>query len=175
MGWPDIAKAAAKVTSVPGRMEIIAGRKGMPAVIVDYAHKPDALRRALEAVRPLAQKNGGKLWVVFGCGGNRDALKRPLMGRIAAELADGVVVTDDNPRFEDAAAIRAQVMAGAKAVGAMVVREIGDRKKAIEETIAGAGPHDVILVAGKGHEEGQIVGGETLPFDDRVVVRGVVG
>ena len=179
LDWAKVAKSAARLSSVPGRMEIVPGqnpsKSGQPAVIVDYAHKPDALARALMAVKPLAEKAGGKLWVVFGCGGNRDAGKRPMMGRIAAEIADVVVVTDDNPRFEDAAEIRKQVVAGVTAGGATQWSEQGDRRKAIVDTVAAAGPRDVILVAGKGHEDGQIVGNETLPFDDRVVVREVLG
>ncbi|MFZ2587900.1 MAG: UDP-N-acetylmuramoyl-L-alanyl-D-glutamate--2,6-diaminopimelate ligase [Alphaproteobacteria bacterium] len=180
LGWRDVAKAATMVRGVPGRMELVAplrpegfaGRQ-FPSVIVDYAHKPDALQRVLEAARPLATKSGGKLWVVFGCGGNRDATKRPLMGGIAARLADEVIVTDDNPRFEDAGAVRAAVVAGA--VGSARVREMGDRRKAIEAALDEAKPHDVIIVAGKGHEDGQIVNGVTLPFDDRMVVREVLG
>lgn len=177
LAWKDIAQAAGRITSVPGRMEIIrnqergTGNQGRaaPAVVVDYAHKPDALRRALESLRPVV-KPGGKLWVVFGCGGNRDATKRPMMGKIAADLADVVVVTDDNPRKEDASEIRRQVMAG---VGAGA-REVGDRAAAIAAAIGEAGADDVVLVAGKGHEAGQIVGAEVLPFDDRDVARRVL-
>ncbi len=142
-------------------------------MVVYYAHKPDALQRALESLRPVV-KNGGKLRVVFGCGGNRDATKRPIMGRIAAQLADEVYVTDDNPRKEDAAAIRAQVMVGVKEAGGLV-REFDDRKLAIAAAITDAGVDDVVLIAGKGHESGQIVGDVTLPFDDRVVAREVLG
>lgn len=177
--WKEVAAAAARVTAVPGRMEIIGtGHKEQgtrPGVVVDYAHKPDALQRALEALRP-SVKGNGKLRVVFGCGGNRDATKRPIMGRIAAELADVVYVTDDNPRKEDAAKIRAEVLAGTRHEdrGTRVV-EIGDRRAAIEAAIGEAGPEDVVLVAGKGHEDGQIVGDEVLPFDDRDVVREVLG
>ncbi|HEX2859366.1 MAG TPA: UDP-N-acetylmuramoyl-L-alanyl-D-glutamate--2,6-diaminopimelate ligase [Alphaproteobacteria bacterium] len=167
--WKQLAKAAAHVTSVPGRMELTA-IKNKPTVVVDYAHKPDALQRALESLRPITS---GKLWVVFGCGGNRDATKRPMMGAIAAKLADEVIVTDDNPRFENAADIRKAVLAGAG--GAQnFIRDIGDRQKAIAYAIENAKPNDVILVAGKGHEDGQIVQGETLPFDDRLVVREIL-
>ncbi|MBI1308863.1 MAG: UDP-N-acetylmuramoyl-L-alanyl-D-glutamate--2,6-diaminopimelate ligase [Proteobacteria bacterium] len=176
--WGKVRKAAEAVTSVPGRMEMIGTRNEergtrQPGVVVDYAHKPDALRKALEALRPLV-KGKGKLVVVFGCGGNRDALKRPVMGKISAELADVIYVTDDNPRREEAAPIRAAIVEGVKAGGG-TAKNIGDRKKAIAEAIAGAGPDDVVLVAGKGHEQGQIVGDEVLPFDDRVVVREVLG
>lgn len=178
MAWKDVAKVAAQVTAVPGRMEIIGTRheeRGTrkPGVVVDYAHKPDALQRALEALRP-SVKGNGKLRVVFGCGGNRDATKRPIMGRIAAELADVVYVTDDNPRKEKAADIRAEVVAGVKA-GGKVPFDIGDRRAAIAAAIGEAGPEDVILVAGKGHEDGQIVGDTVLPFDDRKVVREILG
>jgi UDP-N-acetylmuramoyl-L-alanyl-D-glutamate--2,6-diaminopimelate ligase len=171
MAWQDLAKVAGRVGNVPGRMEVIPSKAGQPAVVVDYAHKPDALERALQSLRPLV-KGKGKLVAVFGCGGNRDALKRPLMGGIAARLADVTYVTDDNPRREDAADIRRQVLAGA--TGGGVVKEVGDRHAAIEAAIGGAGPDDVVLVAGKGHEPGQIVGGETLPFDDRLVCADVL-
>ena len=135
---------------------------GAPA-FVDYAHKPEALAKALEALRPHTR---ARLVVVFGCGGDRDAGKRPLMGEIAARLADVVVVTDDNPRTEDAAAIRAAVLAGAP--GAV---EIGDREAAIRSAFGGLGEGDTLLVAGKGHETYQIVGDRTLPFDDAEVLR----
>lgn len=171
--WAEVAKAAAGVGAVPGRMEVVASKSPQPGVVVDYAHKPDALRRALESLRPVV-KEGGKLRVVFGCGGNRDALKRPLMGRIAAELADAVYVTDDNPRKEDPAEIRAQVVAGVKAGGGVAL-EIGDRREAMAAALGDAGPNDVVLVAGKGHEAGQIVGETVLPFDDRVVARELLG
>jgi UDP-N-acetylmuramoyl-L-alanyl-D-glutamate--2,6-diaminopimelate ligase len=164
--WKQLAKAVEKITSVPGRMELTAV-KNKPTVVVDYAHKPDALQRALESLKAITS---GKLWVVFGCGGNRDATKRPIMGEIAAKLADEVIVTDDNPRKENAAAIRKTVMEGVTRGGGKG-RDVGDRKKAIEYAISKAKPEDVILVAGKGHEEGQIVGNDVLPFDDRVVVR----
>jgi UDP-N-acetylmuramoyl-L-alanyl-D-glutamate--2,6-diaminopimelate ligase len=130
-------------------------------VFVDYAHKPDALEKALEALRPYAKRN---LVVVFGCGGDRDKGKRPLMGAIAAKGADRVVVTDDNPRSENPADIRAAILAGAP--GAANIREIGDRREAIHRAIAGLEQGDVLLIAGKGHEVGQIVGGKTLPFSD---------
>ncbi len=169
--WPRLAAAASLVTGVPGRMELIraGGAAHAPAVVVDYAHKPDALEKALRALRPLVPQ-GGKLHVVFGCGGDRDATKRPIMGKIAADLADEVFITDDNPRTENAAAIRQQVLAGA----GHKAREMGDRAGAIETAITAAGPEDVVLVAGKGHEQGQIVGREVLPFDDRVEVRRVL-
>lgn len=173
--WKALAASVEGLKGVPGRMEMVPGGEDQPVVVVDYAHKPDALQRALESLVPVVdRKAGGKLWVVFGCGGNRDAGKRPIMGKIAAQLADEVIVTDDNPRREVAADIRAQVMAGVRE-GGKAGREIGDRRAAIAAAVEAAGVHDVILVAGKGHEDGQIVGDEVLPFDDRVVVREILG
>jgi UDP-N-acetylmuramoyl-L-alanyl-D-glutamate--2,6-diaminopimelate ligase len=140
-----------------GRLEQVGAHNGAP-VFVDYAHKPDALAKALQALRPYAKR---KLVVVFGAGGDRDAGKRPLMGEIAAENADSVIVTDDNPRSEDPAAIRAAIMATAKGA-----TEIGDRAEAIRVAVEGLQPGDALLIAGKGHETGQIVGDRTLPFSD---------
>ncbi|WP_441241046.1 UDP-N-acetylmuramoyl-L-alanyl-D-glutamate--2,6-diaminopimelate ligase [Tardiphaga sp. 768_D3_N2_1] len=140
-----------------GRLEQVGAHNGAP-VFVDYAHKPDALAKALQALRPYAKR---KLVVVFGAGGDRDAGKRPLMGEIASENADRVIVTDDNPRSENPAAIRAAIMAAAK--GAV---EIGDRAEAIRVAVEGLQPGDALLIAGKGHETGQIVGTRTLPFSD---------
>ena len=147
----------------PGRMQLVAVHPSGAPAFVDYAHKPEALAKALEALRPHTR---ARLVVVFGCGGDRDAGKRPLMGEIAARLADVVVVTDDNPRTEDAAAIRTAVLAGAP--GAV---EIGDREAAIRSAFGGLGEGDTLLVAGKGHETYQIVGDRTLPFDDAEVLR----
>jgi UDP-N-acetylmuramoyl-L-alanyl-D-glutamate--2,6-diaminopimelate ligase len=169
-------EALARLQPVRGRLERAAlNRRGAP-VYVDYAHTPDALAAAIAALRPHAGQNGdgGRLIVVFGAGGDRDQGKRPEMGRVAASQADIAIVTDDNPRGEDPAAIRAQVLAGA--TGA---REIGDRRAAIAAAIAEAGPKDIVLVAGKGHEQGQIIGsGEAmrvLPFDDVTVARECAG
>ncbi|HEY8594009.1 MAG TPA: UDP-N-acetylmuramoyl-L-alanyl-D-glutamate--2,6-diaminopimelate ligase [Devosiaceae bacterium] len=145
-----------------GRLEL-AGRKGDVAVFIDYAHTPDALKTALEALRPFARS---KVTVVFGCGGDRDKGKRPLMGAIASDLADRVIVTDDNPRSEDAATIRREILA--EAPGA---EEIGDRAEAIRAAVAGARQGDVVLVAGKGHEDYQIVGETRLHFSDHETVR----
>ena len=132
--------------------------------VVDYAHKPGALRAVLETLR----RPGGRLAVVFGAGGNRDPGKRGPMGEAAAELADLVVVTDDNPRDEDPAAIRAAILAGAGTSGRRPeVAEIGDRRSAIEHAVAWARRGDVVVIAGKGHERGQTGGGQTRPFDDR--------
>lgn len=150
----------------PGRLEFIGTAAQGAAVYVDYAHKPDALETVLTVMRP---HTAGRLVVVFGCGGDRDRGKRPVMGEIAARLADRVIVTDDNPRSEDAAAIRAAILAGAP--GAANVVEIGDRHEAIVRAIAGLVQGDVLVIAGKGHEQGQIVGDKTLPFDDAQVAR----
>lgn len=141
----------------PGRLELVGERNGAP-VFVDYAHKPDALAKALEALRPYTRR---KLVVVFGAGGDRDAGKRPLMGAIAAENADTVIVTDDNPRSEDPASIRAAIMAAAKGA-----TDIADRNEAIRAAVAGLQQGDALLIAGKGHETGQIVGDKVLPFSD---------
>ena len=137
-------------------------RRGAP-IFVDYAHKPDALEKVLQALRPLAS---GRLVVVFGCGGDRDAGKRPIMGEIASRLADTIIVTDDNPRSEEPATIRAAIMTAAPGA-----REIGDRADAIRTAVAALAPGDVLVVAGKGHETGQIVGATTLPFSDHEAVR----
>jgi UDP-N-acetylmuramoyl-L-alanyl-D-glutamate--2,6-diaminopimelate ligase len=154
------------LVGAPGRIELV-GRKANGAMIfVDYAHKPEALETVLQALRPMT---GGKLFVVFGAGGDRDPGKRPLMGAAAARLADTVIVTDDNPRSEMPTEIRKAIMTGApKAI------EIGDRGRAIREAIAMLGPGDVLCVAGKGHETGQIVGGLRLEFSDHDVVRDVL-
>jgi UDP-N-acetylmuramyl-tripeptide synthetase len=146
----------------PGRLERVGDKRGAP-VFVDYAHKPDALEKALAALRPFAK---GRLVVVFGCGGDRDAGKRPIMGEIATRCADVVIVTDDNPRSEQPEAIRAQILAAAK--GAL---EIGDRAEAIRAGVVMLGSDDLLLIAGKGHETGQIVGKTVLPFSDHDAAR----
>ncbi len=138
--------------------------EGLPEVVVDYAHTPDALDKALGALKPLAEARGGQLWCVFGCGGNRDARKRPLMGEIAARLADAVIITSDNPRHEDPALIVAQVAAGA--AGAVHVRSLVDRRAAIAQALAEAAAADVVLIAGKGHEDYQEIAGRKWPFSD---------
>ena len=144
-----------------GRLELVGLSRGAP-VFIDYAHKPDALAKALDALRPAVT---GRLMVVFGAGGDRDRGKRPLMGAVAVAKADHVIVTDDNPRSEDAAAIRAAIMAGA--CGAI---EIGDRREAIRWAIAELHAGDVLLIAGKGHETGQIIGDRVVPFSDHEAV-----
>lgn len=167
------AKAAATAlaaATVPGRMERFTGASGVVG-IVDYAHTPDAITVALSAIAPAVR---GRLFAVFGCGGDRDQAKRPLMGRAAAAGADVVVVTDDNPRSEDAAAIRAAALAGTtlvpEAERAEVV-EIAGRRDAIRWAVRQAGPDDVVMVLGKGHEQGQEIAGVVHPFDDRAEVR----
>jgi UDP-N-acetylmuramoyl-L-alanyl-D-glutamate--2,6-diaminopimelate ligase len=155
---PDQVFAALEhLVGAKGRLERVGERNGAP-IFVDYAHKPDALAKALQALRPYAKR---KLVVVFGAGGDRDAGKRPLMGEIAAENADSVIVTDDNPRSENPAAIRSAILSAAKGAS-----EIGDRAEAIRIAISDLQPGDALLIAGKGHETGQIVGDRTLPFSD---------
>jgi UDP-N-acetylmuramoyl-L-alanyl-D-glutamate--2,6-diaminopimelate ligase len=149
---------------VPGRLERVETGRDFH-VVVDYAHKPDAVEAALRTLRPLVAP-GGRLLCVIGAGGDRDTGKRPVMGEIAARLADLVVVTDDNPRDEDPAAIRTAILAGA-AAGAGQVVEIGDRRQAIDHAVGWARAGDVVLIAGKGHEAGQTSHGQTRPFDDR--------
>lgn len=156
-----------RVQPVRGRMaRAVITRAGAP-VYVDYAHTPDALRAAIEALRPHVT---GRLITVFGAGGDRDKGKRPEMGRIAVEMSDHVIVTDDNPRSEDPATIRAEILAGA--TGA---EDVADRRAAIAKAIEMAGPQDIILLAGKGHEQGQIVGDRVIPFDDVEVARECAG
>jgi UDP-N-acetylmuramyl-tripeptide synthetase len=160
----DAAQACATLTPVPGRMQRVVGDAAGPDVVVDYAHTPDALEKALFALLPFAQERGGQLWCVFGCGGDRDASKRPLMGAVAARLAQKVVVTSDNPRTEAPAAILAQIVAGITAREDFAVIE--DRRAAIAHALREAGARDVILIAGKGHEDYQDVAGVKHPFSD---------
>lgn len=158
--------ALERLQSVRGRLEFAARHPNGAPVYVDYAHSPDGLETMLKALRP---HTPGKLHVVFGCGGDRDRGKRPQMGGIAVRLADRVIVTDDNPRSEDPAAIRAEIMAAAKGA-----TEIAGRRDAIRDAIRALGPDDVLVIAGKGHEQGQIVGKEVLPFDDVTEVKNAV-
>ncbi len=155
-------EAVSDLKVAPGRMEHMGNRANGAAVFVDYAHTPDALANALAAIRPHAKS---ELIVVFGCGGDRDKGKRPTMGRIAAEGADRVIVTDDNPRSEDGAVIRREIIAGIGKPSS--ITEIPERGTAIATAIAELEPGDVLVIAGKGHERGQIVGDQVLPFDDR--------
>jgi UDP-N-acetylmuramoyl-L-alanyl-D-glutamate--2,6-diaminopimelate ligase len=172
---PEQAAPGLRTATIPGRMQPIDGGQGFLA-LVDYAHKPGALRAALETLREQVGA-GGRLAVVFGAGGNRDQGKREPMGRIAAELADLVVITDDNPRDEDPAAIRAAIVAGAVAVASPTteVVQIGDRRAAIGHAVGWARDGDVVLVAGKGHEAGQTSRGQTRPFDDRDELAAALG
>lgn len=161
--WATTLSGMGRVSPVRGRLErAVISRAGAP-VYVDYAHTPDAIEAAIEALRPHVE---GRLITVLGAGGDRDEGKRPEMGAVAARLSDVVIVTDDNPRSEDPAAIRKAVLAGAP--GAM---EIGGRREAIAEAIAIAKAGDIVLVAGKGHEQGQIIGDQVFPFDDVTVAR----
>jgi UDP-N-acetylmuramoyl-L-alanyl-D-glutamate--2,6-diaminopimelate ligase len=161
----EVLEGFANLKGVTGRLERVGEINGA-LCIVDYAHKPDALAHVLDALRPFT---GGRLVCIVGCGGDRDRGKRPLMGGIAVDKADVVIVTDDNPRFEDPAAIRAEVMKGAQGA-----REIGDRALAIRTAVRELSPGDVLVVAGKGHETGQIIGDRTLPFSDHDEVRAAI-
>jgi UDP-N-acetylmuramoyl-L-alanyl-D-glutamate--2,6-diaminopimelate ligase len=153
-----VLSALERLEGAPGRLQRIGASKSGGEAYVDYAHTPDGLSTVLAALRPHAK---GRLIVVFGAGGDRDRGKRPLMGAIAADLADIAIVTDDNPRSEDPAAIRAQILGGGAGL-----KEIGDRREAIRAAAALLQAGDILVVAGKGHEQGQTVGDEVLPFDD---------
>lgn len=181
---PEVVAGLESAAPVPGRFETIESAHPF-TVVVDYAHTPDGLAHVLAAARELLA-GSGRLWVVFGCGGDRDASKRPMMGRVAAESADRVVVTSDNPRSEDPDAIIAEILGGipkpqspvedvltgvSKFRGARGVLALADRRAAIARSLAEADDGDVVLVAGKGHETTQTVGNRAAPFDDRVVVR----
>ena len=157
----SVFAALEHLVGAKGRLEHVGSRRGAQ-IFVDYAHKPDALAKALDALRPYAS---GRLVAVFGAGGDRDRGKRPLMGAVAAAKADRVIVTDDNPRSEDAASIRAAIMEAARGAA-----EIGDRGEAIRRAVAELQPGDVLLIAGKGHETGQIIGDRTIPFSDHEAV-----
>ncbi|MBE7184914.1 MAG: UDP-N-acetylmuramoyl-L-alanyl-D-glutamate--2,6-diaminopimelate ligase [Methylobacterium mesophilicum] len=156
-------KALESLKGAPGRLELIGTTKAGAPVYVDYAHKPEALENVLQAVRPFTT---GRVVVVFGCGGDRDRGKRPIMGEIASRLADIVIVTDDNPRSEEPVSIRAAILEAAPGA-----TEIGDRREAIRLAVANLKSGDTLVVAGKGHEEGQTIGSQTYPFSDHVEVR----
>ena len=158
------AAACHRLSSVPGRMERVS-RPGCPLAVVDYAHTPDALDKALVGLRPLAAQRGGRLWCLFGCGGDRDPIKRPMMAAVAETQADRVVVTSDNPRSEKPEAIISQILRGFASPEAVQVE--ADRARAIAETLAQAAPDDVVLVAGKGHEAWQEIAGQRFAFSDR--------
>jgi UDP-N-acetylmuramoyl-L-alanyl-D-glutamate--2,6-diaminopimelate ligase len=167
----DVEAVAAGLSAplvVPGRMERVDAGQPFP-VLVDYAHTPDGLEQVLRAARPLTAARGGRVVVVFGCGGDRDRAKRPAMGKAAAGLADVIVVTSDNPRSEEPMAIIEEVVAGIPSGTHATV--VPDRRLAVREALAGRAAGDVVIVAGKGHESGQTAGGVTVPFDDRVVAR----
>jgi UDP-N-acetylmuramyl-tripeptide synthetase len=161
-------QACAGLTPVPGRMECVS-QNGQPLVAVDYAHTPDALAKALDALKPVAAQRDGQLWCVFGCGGDRDTSKRPLMGAVAASNADRVLVTSDNPRSEAPDAIICQILLGLSGVPGVMVES--DRARAIAQVLAQAAPADVVLVAGKGHEDYQEIAGQRHPFLDLAHVR----
>ncbi len=161
----DAVAACGSLSPVPGRMERLSV-PGKPLVAVDYAHTPDALDKALQALQPLTRQRGGKLWCVFGCGGERDATKRPLMAAVAEKNADRVVVTSDNPRGEKPENIISQILLGLSHHECVQVQ--ADRALAIAETIAAAGARDVVLLAGKGHEDYQEIAGAKQPFSDQV-------
>nr|MDP2190370.1 UDP-N-acetylmuramoyl-L-alanyl-D-glutamate--2,6-diaminopimelate ligase [Rhodoferax sp.] len=174
MGVPLAAaiEACADLTPVPGRMERV-GAPGQPLAVVDYAHTPDALGKALVALRSLAEQRGGQLWCIFGCGGDRDAAKRPLMGAMAASHADRVVVTSDNPRSEKPEAIISQILLGLTGYDSVTVES--DRALAIAQALLQAAANDVLLIAGKGHEDYQEVAGQRLSFSDLDHVRRALG
>jgi UDP-N-acetylmuramyl-tripeptide synthetase len=165
LGVPMAAcvRACGSLKPVPGRMECVGG-DNEPLVAIDYAHTPDALAKALDALKPVAQAREGRLWCVFGCGGDRDAGKRPMMGAVASGRADRVVVTSDNPRSEKPQSIISQILLGM--AGCDHVEVESDRAAGISKALAGAGNRDVVLIAGKGHETYQDIDGKKLPFSD---------
>jgi UDP-N-acetylmuramoyl-L-alanyl-D-glutamate--2,6-diaminopimelate ligase len=162
----QVIHALESLKGARGRLELVGRSKSGAPVFVDYSHKPDALENAIAALRPYTR---GRLHVVFGCGGDRDRAKRPIMGAIAAQLADKAYVTDDNPRTEDPASIRAAILAAAP--GAV---EIGNRADAIRAAVDALEEGDVLMVAGKGHEEGQKIGKQVLPFSDHDAVKAAI-
>jgi UDP-N-acetylmuramoyl-L-alanyl-D-glutamate--2,6-diaminopimelate ligase len=168
VGFQQAVNVCAQLQAVPGRMEKVSleSNAQLPLTLVDYAHTPDAVTQTLLALKPFAKSFGSQLWCVLGCGGDRDASKRPLMAAAAEAVADHVVITSDNPRSEQAQSIAADMLKGLKAPQA-VYQEL-DRAKAIQHAVATAGPQDVILIAGKGHEVTQEIAGVKYPFDDRV-------
>ncbi|HEV2332827.1 MAG TPA: UDP-N-acetylmuramoyl-L-alanyl-D-glutamate--2,6-diaminopimelate ligase [Gammaproteobacteria bacterium] len=168
--FEETLRALGRARTVPGRMECFGGGEQHPLVVVDYAHTPDGLEKALTAARAHCR---GELWCVFGCGGDRDRRKRPEMGAIAERLADRLLVTDDNPRHEDGDAIVAEILAGMNQPGRAQVQR--DRRAATAQAVHAAVPGDVVLVAGKGHETEQVVGDRKLPYSDRETVAGLFG
>jgi UDP-N-acetylmuramoyl-L-alanyl-D-glutamate--2,6-diaminopimelate ligase len=164
LSFDQALAACAAISPVPGRMESFGG-SGQPLAVVDYAHTPDALEQALLALRSVATERGGRLWVVFGCGGDRDRLKRPLMAAAAQRCADRLVLTSDNPRSEPAQAIVQEMLTGLSSQAHVLIET--DRARAIGQALEQASDGDVVLVAGKGHEDYQELGGQRLPFSDR--------
>jgi UDP-N-acetylmuramoyl-L-alanyl-D-glutamate--2,6-diaminopimelate ligase len=167
-----------KLNPVPGRMELIglntAQKNAGPLVVVDYAHTPDALSKALIALRSIANQRGGKLWCVFGCGGDRDVSKRPKMGMVAQEYADHIILTSDNPRSEDPTEIIAAIRSGMTA-NQENIQSLPDRAAAIMAAVRHADTHDVVLVAGKGHESTQEIKGKKIDFSDQEHIRLAAG
>jgi UDP-N-acetylmuramoyl-L-alanyl-D-glutamate--2,6-diaminopimelate ligase len=162
----DALSACHALTPVPGRMQTVAASADAPLVLVDYAHTPDALEKALVALQPLAGARQGRLWCVVGCGGDRDPIKRPLMAAVAEREADVVVLTSDNPRSEDPQAILAQMLAGLS--NPALAQVLPDRAEAVARAVTQANPQDVVLIAGKGHEDYQEIQGVRRPFSDVV-------
>jgi UDP-N-acetylmuramoyl-L-alanyl-D-glutamate--2,6-diaminopimelate ligase len=162
-----IEKGIASLDAVPGRFQVVSSRRDDVTVVVDYAHTDDALRNLLETARPLAS---GRIITVFGCGGDRDRTKRPLMGAVAGRLSDVIIITSDNPRGEDPARIIEEIQRGitpdTRRATVQRIDAIVDRGKAIDEAVETAQPGDLVLIAGKGHEKYQVIGNRTLPFDD---------
>lgn len=163
MDLATAVQACSNVSPVPGRLQCLGGHDA-PLAVVDYAHTPDALQKTLDALRPVAQRRGGALWCVFGCGGDRDSAKRPLMGAIAASKADHIVLTSDNPRSENPATIISHILAGMG--GQPHIQVQADRAQAIAESLTQADAKDVVLIAGKGHEAAQEVAGQKFIFSD---------
>ncbi len=164
----DAARACCFLPLVPGRLNTL-GEAGTPLVVIDYAHTPDAIEKVLVALRPVANDRGGQLWCVFGCGGDRDATKRPLMAAMAQKYSDHIVVTSDNPRSESASSIISQILLGLTNYESVDVES--DRALAIAQAIADAKSEDVVLLAGKGHETWQEIGGIKYPFEDQIHAR----
>jgi UDP-N-acetylmuramoyl-L-alanyl-D-glutamate--2,6-diaminopimelate ligase len=166
VGFKAIVDAVETLDAVPGRMQQLGGQEA-PLVVIDYAHTPDALEKTLTTLRQVAQQRGGKLWCLFGCGGDRDPGKRPQMGKVS-QMADHIVVTSDNPRSEEPAAIMQQIVQGidAERLAQDSLQVIEERASAILWAVRHAGKNDVVLLAGKGHEPYQEIKGKKLPFLD---------
>jgi UDP-N-acetylmuramyl-tripeptide synthetase len=166
LSWSQIVTLLPGIEPVPGRMNKFGGKNGAPTVIVDYAHTPDALEKVLLALHPLRDTTGGKLWCIFGAGGDRDPGKRPLMGRIAAQFADKIVITSDNPRSEEPGVIAQDIYAGIPEQSRHFVQVEVDRRQAIAQTLSAAASGDIVVITGKGHEPYQEVKGIRSPFSD---------